>query len=73
MSRQAGTLENNYIPITKIISRLSWMERRNSLDFLSRKDDGEGDDDTIRGINLFFYLMKTNLRKKKLRIDARKS
>lgn len=73
MSRQAGTLENNYIPITKIISRLSWMERRNSLDFLPRKDDGEGDDDTIRGINLFFYLMKTNLRKKKLRIDARKS
>lgn len=73
MSRQAGTLENNYIPITKIISHLSWMERRNSLDFLPRKDDGEGDDDTIRGINLFFYLMKTNLRKKKLRIDARKS
>lgn len=73
MSRQAGTLENNYIPITKIVSRLSWMEWRNSSNFLPRKEDGERDDDAIRRINLFFYLMKTNLRQKKLRIDARKS
>lgn len=37
MSRQADTLENNYILITKIVSRLFWMEWRNSSNFLGKK------------------------------------